>query len=287
METVFWLQEGRYICCRAVTPLSAAQFIHRKLPGQKCYNVDMRQMREFFDPHRKKNGGWLLAKFFSYESKTAQVLARIWDLLLLNFLFLLGSLPILTFGVSAIAAYSVMMKVIEDRDTGIVKEYLRAYRANLKQGMVLSGVTIILIIAVGADFFLFENVNGNPLIFLILGISSLVLFHVHFFYAFALAARYDNTIFRHLTNSRIIFSRFLVRSLICTALVAFEVWLFFFYDWLLLYVGVFIAPMLIIGTKSAFAIKLFHEIEAENGVAEGNQDMSDGDMDDEDLSGEE
>ena len=122
-----------------------------------------------------------MAKFFSYESKTAQVLARIWDLLLLNFLFLLGSLPILTFGVSAIAAYSVMMKVIEDRDTGIVKEYLRAYRANLKQGMVLSGVTIILIIAVGADFFLFENVNGNPLIFLILGILSLVLFHVHFF----------------------------------------------------------------------------------------------------------
>jgi len=216
----------------------------------------------------KRNGGWQLAKFFSYDSKTAQVLSRIWDLLVLNFLFLLGSLPVVTFGVSAVAAYSVMIKIIEDRDTGLAKEFFQAYRANLKQGLILSVLAIAFIAAIYADFFLFENVSGNPLIFLILGFLSLVMFHVHFFYVFALSARYRNSVFRHLSNSRIIFSRFIVRSLICTALAAFETWLFFFYDWLLLFVGVFIAPVLVIGTKSAFALKLFRIIEAESGLAE-------------------
>lgn len=213
-----------------------------------------------------------MARLFSYDSKTAQVLSRIWDLLVLNFLFLLGSLPVVTFGVSAIAAYSVMLKIIEDRDTGIVKEYLRAFRANVKQGLVLSVMAIVCVAAIVADFFLFENSRGNPLIFLVLGFLSLAMFHVHFFYVFALAARYQNSIFRHLSNSRDIFSRFVVRSLICTAIVGFEVWLFFFYDWLLLFVGVFIAPVLIIGTKSAFALWIFRAIEAESGMAAAKQD---------------
>lgn len=218
-----------------------------------------------------RNGGCQLAKFFSYDSKTAQVLSRIWDLLILNFLFLLGSLPVVTIGASAVAAYSVMLKMIEDRDTGIITEYIRAYRANLKQGLILSVMAIVFIAAIYVDFFLFENTSGNPLIFLILGFLSLVLFIVHFFYVFALAARYNNSIFRHLSNSREIFMRFIVRSLICTTIVGFEVWLFFFYDWLLLFAGVFIAPILIIGTKSAFALRLFHTIEAESELAKENR----------------
>jgi uncharacterized membrane protein YesL len=212
-----------------------------------------------------------LAKFFSYDSKTAQVLSRIWDLLVLNFLFLIGSLPVVTVGASAVAAYSVMLKIIEDRDTGIITEYIRAYRANLKQGLILSVMAIAFIAAIYVDFFLFENTSGNPIIFLILGFLSLVLFHVHFFYVFALAARYHNSIFNHLSNSREIFARFIVRSLICTGIAAFEAWLFFFYDWLLLFVGVFIAPILIIGTKSAFALRLFHTIEAESELAKENR----------------
>jgi len=225
-----------------------------------------------------------LAKFFSYESKTDQVLSRFWDLLVLNFLFLLGSLPVVTFGVSAVAAYSVMLKIIEDRDTGLVKEYFQAYRANLKQGLVLSVLAIAFVAAIYADFFLFENVSGNPLIFLILGFLSLVMFLVHFFYVFALAARYRNSVFRHLTNSRIIFSRFIVRSLICTALAAFEIWLFFFYDWLLLFVGVFMAPVLVIGTKSAFVLRLFRIIETENGMA-GTKRDKDSEADDYNYAG--
>ncbi len=217
-----------------------------------------------------------MAKFFSFDSKTAQLLSRIWDLLLLNLLFLLGSLPVVTFGASAIAAYSVMLKIVEDRETSIIMAYFNAFRANLRQGIILSVAVIILTAAVVTDFILFETVSGNPIIFLILGFLSLVLVLVHFSYVFALAARYHNSLYRHLTNSRDIFSRFFLRSIFCFALVAFEVWLFFFYDWLLLFIGVFIAPIMIIATVSAFAIKFFRVIEEENGTGEGSLIMSDG-----------
>lgn len=160
-----------------------------------------------------------------------------------------------------------MLKIDEERDDSIIPAYFRAFRENLRQGIILTIALAALIAAVAADFILFEIVEGNPIIFLIIGILCAGLVFVHFFYVFALPARYRNSLLRQLTNSRAIFSRFYLRSLLCSVLVAFEVWLFFFNSWLLLFVGVFIAPILIIATISAFAIKFFRAIEAENGTA--------------------
>lgn len=205
-----------------------------------------------------------MAKFFSYDSKAAQFLSRIWDMLLLNLLLILGALPVVTLGASAIAAYTVMLKIVEERDDGIAVPFFQAFKANLRQGAILTVVLIAIAAAVAADFVLFEIVAGNPIGFLILGIASAGLVLVHFFYVFALAARYRNTLYGHLTNSRNVFFRFFGRSLLCTLLVAFEVWLFFMTDWLLLFIGVFIAPVLIVGTISAFSLKCFRVIESEN-----------------------
>jgi uncharacterized membrane protein YesL len=215
-------------------------------------------------PLPMENGGVCLAKLISFDSKAAQLLSRIWDLLLLNLLFVLGSLPIITFGASAIAAYSVALKIVEDRDDSIIPAYFRAFRENLRQGIILTIALALAAAAVAADFILFEIIDGNPIIFLFLGFLCAGLALVHFFYVFPLAARYRNSVYRHLANSRAVFTRFYLRSLLCSVLVAFEVWLFFFNDWLLLFVGVFIAPILIIATISAFSIRFFRTIETES-----------------------
>lgn len=205
-----------------------------------------------------------MTRLLSVDSKPAQFLSRIWDLFLLNILFLLGALPVVTLGVSAIAAYAIMLKIVEDRDEGIVLAYFRAFKANLRQGLILTVSFFVLAAAVATDFILFEIVEGSPIGFLILGIVCAALVFVHFFYVWALAARYHNSLYRHLTNSRSIFIRFFGRSMLCTVLTALVLWLFFFNDWLLLFIGVFIAPILIFAIKSTFAMKIFRIIEAEN-----------------------
>lgn len=216
-----------------------------------------------------------MAKLFSVDSKTMQFLSRIWDLLLLNLLFLIGSLPIVTFGVSLIASYTVTLKMVEDREDSIVIAYLKAFKENLRQGLILSIAFIICVAAVIADFVLFELVEDNPVGFLILGIVSAVLVFIHFFYVWALAARYHNSLYRHLTNSRSIFIRFFGRSMLCSVIVAFEVWLFFMNNWMLAFIGIFIAPIIIIATISAFAIKLFRVLEKENAANENEPDVKD------------
>ncbi len=215
-----------------------------------------------------------MAKIFSFDSKPAQFFSRIWDLFLLNLMFIIGALPVVTIGVSAIAAYTVTLKIVEERENSIVLAFIKAYKQNFKQGIILGLVMLVALAAVLLDFLLFERLDGNPIGFLILGMVSAFLFIIHFFYAFALAARYKAKVFRHLVNSRNIFFRFYLRSLLCVALVAFEGWLFFMSNWLLLFIGAFIAPILILSTVSAFVVKFFKSIESEGGIAESTKEMN-------------
>jgi uncharacterized membrane protein YesL len=193
-------------------------------------------------------------------------MARLWDLFLLDLLWIVGSLPILTVGASTIAAYSVTLKMVEDDDPRVIREFLEAYRENLRQGLTISVLLLVFGAAVILDFFLFEAVEGNPVFLLILGTGTAAFQLLHLVYVFPLIARYQNTVYHHLTNSREIFIRFLGRTIACLALVAGEVWLFLFNGMLMMYVGFFLLPILVISTVSAFSMKIFRRIEKEGGV---------------------
>lgn len=207
-----------------------------------------------------------MAGIFSIDSKFTQFLSRLWDMFLLNILFLVGCIPIVTAGASAIAAYDVALRIVEDTDSGIVVPFFKAYKENIRQGIVLTIVHDVFALGVILDFIMFEASEDPPIFLLIVGILAAVLVHVHFFYVYALTARYSNNLFRHLSNSRKIFVRFIGKSFVCTVLTAAEIWLFFFNGWLLIFIGVFIAPILIIMTTSAIALPVFRKIEKEGGV---------------------
>jgi uncharacterized membrane protein YesL len=202
----------------------------------------------------------------AYGSKNARFLARLWDLFVLNLLWLVGSLPIVTVGVSTTAAFTVTLKMVQDDDPQVVTEFMQAYRENLGQGVVAS----LLLLVVGASsllgFLLFEIVEGNPLLLLIAGLCTAAVLLVHAIYLFPLVARYRNTLLHHLANSRQICTRFPVRTLACIAAVAGEIWLFLYNGLLMMYVGFFVGPILVISTVSAFSIPIFRQIEKEGGA---------------------
>ena len=204
----------------------------------------------------------------SFGSKGAQALARLWDLFVLNILWLLGSLPVVTLGLSSIAAYRVTLKMVEDEDVDIAREFFRAYRESLAQGLLLSVLLLFFCASAALSVFLFEAVPENPILLLILGFGIGVTTLIHFLYVFPLAARYRNGWFQHILNAREIFFHFFAKTLACLLLLGFEIWLFFFNGLLLMYVGFFVAPILGIATVSSFAMKIFREIEKAGGVLE-------------------
>ena len=199
----------------------------------------------------------------SYGSKGAKFLSRLWDLFLLNFLWIAGSLPIITIGVSTIAAYSIALKIVADDEIPVFHTFLQAYKDNFKQGLIVSVLFFAFTASAVLDFILFEAVESNPIGFSILGFVTAAVVLMHSIYIFPLISRYRNKLHRHLVNSRRIFLRFFVKTLICILLVAAEIWLFFFNGHMLMFVGFFVAPALVFCTVGAFANKIFIKLEKE------------------------
>lgn len=204
-------------------------------------------------------------KFFSVDGPLYKFLSRLWDMVKLNFLWLLFSLPIVTMGAATVAAYTVTLKMVDETEGYVGRQFIKGFKENLKQGIWMGLLAMFCAYAVYLDFQLFEAVEGNPIFFLIVGIIAAFVFGCAFIYAFPLAARYENTLFATLKNSANIAARYFVRTIALVVVLALEI-LLILYNYTTLFFGLLIGPACIMLTVSGFAIHFFREIEKEPGA---------------------
>ncbi len=204
-------------------------------------------------------------KFFSVDSPLYRFLSKMVDVLKLNFLWILFSLPLLTVGTSTVAAMSVALKMTDDEEGYIGKSFVKAFKENWKQGTLLWLITVVAVYAVYLDFQFFEAVEGNPILFLIIGIVSSVLVVVALIYSYPLIARYENTLLHTIQNSIDISRKYFGRTLLLVFVVAFE-FLLFQFNTTMLFFGLIFGPGFMIFTVAAFSKRVFQEIEKEPGA---------------------
>lgn len=203
-------------------------------------------------------------KFFSVDSPLYRFLVRFLDVLKLNFMWLLFSIPVITIGASTVAAMSVALKMTDDEEGYIVRSFIKAFKENWKQGTLLGIITAVAAYAVYLDFQLFNAVEGNPFMFLVIGIVSCFVIVLSLLYAYPLIARYENTLIKTIQNSFEISRRYFGRTLLLVIIVLFEVFIFQFNSTMLFF-GILIGPAFIIFTVAAFSKRIFQQIEKEPG----------------------
>lgn len=202
-------------------------------------------------------------KFFSVDSPFYRFITKLWDIVQLNFLWLLCCIPVVTAGASTVAACSVALKMAEDTEGYIGRSFFKAFKENLKGGIPLGILTLAAAYAVYLDF-QFWNATESVL-FLVMGLVAVVVFTMGLLYAFPLMARYENTFLKTLKNSYDISTRYFLRTLMTVFILAVEIALFL-WNTTLMIIGVFVGPAILIYTVCAFAIRIFRLIEKEPGA---------------------
>lgn len=132
-------------------------------------------------------------KFFSFMSLTG-------DLILLNLLFLITCIPVVTAGTSAAALYAAVKKRITGKESYIIRDYFSAWKTNFKNASVIWLILLFIILLMSA-FTLYiakapASLKGTILytcLFLLLSFSLL--------YTFPLQATFVNTPLNILRNS--------------------------------------------------------------------------------------
>lgn len=199
-------------------------------------------------------------KFFSVESPLYKFMQSLWDILKLNFMWIIFCIPIVTIGGSTIAAFSVLLRMSEDQEGNVIKDFWKAFKENWKQGIFIGLLPPICFEAVFLDFQLYNAVEKGGLGILIVGCFSAYIFIFCLIYVFPLLARYDNTVINSIKNSFRIGMKFFGRTFLLLAIIAVEV-LIIFWNPTTKFVGALIGPACIMYTISGVAMHIFRKIE--------------------------
>ena len=79
-----------------------------------------------------------------YDNKFFEALGKITDIVILNFLCILFSIPLITIGTSITSTYYVAMKIMKGEEPYILKSFMKSFKENLKPGIIIWSIFIVL-----------------------------------------------------------------------------------------------------------------------------------------------
>ena len=155
---------------------------------------------------------------FSPESRFIRFMSRVGDLILLNFLFWVTSIPIVTMGAAATALSTVVFRFDTEREEGTIKSYFRAFRQEFKQATLLWLGILACIAFLCADLYIMQILGGffkylNFIFGLLLVLTVFVAT-----YAFPLLSQFDDKNRVILVNSLMLSVAYLPRTLLMAVL---------------------------------------------------------------------
>lgn len=153
------------------------------------------------------------------DGRVMNFLSRLGDMFILNVLYLISCIPVVTIGAATTALYYNTLKMAENRESYVWREYWKAFRQNFKQATIVWMILLACIFILGSDVLLLGGMSkalGSvvALIVIVLGIF-LIMTGV---YVFPVLARFDNTVKNTFKNALIMAVRHLPSTIVIVIL---------------------------------------------------------------------
>lgn len=162
-----------------------------------------------------------MGKLFDADSPVMRFLGRMGDLMILNLLVTLCSLPIVTIGASLTAMHYVMLKLVRGEEGYITKDFFKSFRMNFKQATIIWLIMLAFLILFGVDYYLvvFSGIGFPKGLNKVLTAIAILLV-IASMYIFPVLSRFDNTVRNTIKNGFIMSIMALPKSLVMTVLFA-------------------------------------------------------------------
>lgn len=168
-----------------------------------------------------------MSKLFRMDSPLMRFLTKIADLMVLNILFCVTSIPLITIGASWTALYSVTLKMVRDEEGSVSRSYFRSFRQNFRQATLLwLGVLVVLALLVLDIRALNGMAGGTAPGLLRVGVEILALLGIMVLqYLFPSLARFEASLADTLKNACMMALAHLPKTALMTAAAVGAVWI--------------------------------------------------------------
>lgn len=142
-----------------------------------------------------------MKSLFSIDSPIIRFLSTLADLMLVNLLWILCSLPIITIGASTTACYYVCFRIIRGEGS-VIRDFLSSFKENFKQATILWLVAVLAAGLLYLDFVVLNQVSllGKELLRVLLILFTAICSFTAL-YAFPLIAQFENSIKNTIKNA--------------------------------------------------------------------------------------
>lgn len=93
-----------------------------------------------------------MGRFFSMDNKFFTFMSRVADLMMLNVVFLICCIPVVTIGASCTAMYYVTLKMARNEESYIIKSFFKSFKENFKQSTIIWLIMLVAGIILLMDF---------------------------------------------------------------------------------------------------------------------------------------
>lgn len=146
-----------------------------------------------------------MSNLFNMDNAFFRALGKLADLMILNILFIIFSLPIVTIGASWTAMYYVTLKLAENEEGYIIRSFWKSFKQNFKQATVIWLIMLLIGIILVLDLLIMRNASGTVTdVFRIIITATMIVYFIVLTYVFPVLARFYNSIRGTVKNAFII-----------------------------------------------------------------------------------
>ena len=143
-----------------------------------------------------------MGRIFDMDSPVMRFLGRVADLMILNLVTLLCCLPVVTIGASLTAMHYVLLKMVRNEDSYIIRSFFKSFKENFKQATVIWLIMLVFLIVFGADIMIINHSGMEfPSALKIILFALAMIGYMVMCYVFPVLCRFENTIRKTIKNA--------------------------------------------------------------------------------------
>ena len=124
------------------------------------------------------------------------------DLMALEALWFICSLPIITIGPATSALFDITLRIANDEPATVLKGFFIAFKKNFKQALIVGVFSIFVLVTLYADVMYILAIEGTlQKLYIVIAILVLAMLLIIVTYGNGLLVRYNNTLKGHIINA--------------------------------------------------------------------------------------
>ena len=144
-------------------------------------------------------------RLFNMDNKFFTVMGRVADLIMLNVVFLICCLPIVTIGASLTALHYVTLKMTRNEESYIIRSFFKSFKQNFKQATVINLIMLAVAAILYMDLRIVGNIDGTmSQVLYIVFFAFGILYMMVFLYIYPVLAKFYNSIKNTFRNAFLI-----------------------------------------------------------------------------------